>query len=298
MTQQQPQQQTQQRPLHFQIGTPGSAARYVKILVYGPYGAGKTWFVASAADVPEMQDVLFIEAEAGKETLINFWPDLPRIEISTYSQMARIYEFLKRHCMYRDLMSPQGPISQEEADGLLLELEQRVTPGISQPHHFRTVIIDSLSEVQKYCMYHILGVQIGKQPLDMEPPTAEFKQWGQDSEMMRLLVRSLRDLPMHVLFACQGQELEGVGKRTVYRPSLPGKLVIEVPGFLDMVGFLFPSDPDDQGTVHRRLHLQQNALFAAKNRFSAIKAPYIDDPTVGKLATAAGLIKANGRGER
>jgi hypothetical protein len=170
-------------------------------------------------------------------------------------------------------------------------LEQKINPDASDPHHFQTIVVDSLSEVQKYCMYHILGVQIGSQRLDFEPPTAEFKQWGQDSEMMRLLVRSLRDLPMNVIFVCMGQEIEGVGKRTVHRPNLPGKLVVEVPGFLDMVGFLYASDPDDKGEVHRRLHLQQNQAFAAKNRFSAITQAYIDDPTMLKLATEAGLIR-------
>src|SRR6476660_5334933 len=45
--------------------------RWLKALVYGSPGAGKTTLFGSAADVPEMCDVLYISAEAGEEALID-----------------------------------------------------------------------------------------------------------------------------------------------------------------------------------------------------------------------------------
>jgi hypothetical protein len=248
------------------------------MMVYGVPGSGKTTLAATTADVPHMRDVLMIDAESGSLS-ISDRNDLDIIRIANYTQMSKVHEYLRLHCRHRD---------ENNLDGLR-QLESRVRGvDVQNPRKYRTVIIDSLTEVQKYCMYHIMGVRIGDRQLDVEPDTPEFKQWGQSSEMIRLLVRSFRDLPMNVIFVASEMTTEDEAKRQLRSPNLPGKLSSEVQGFLDVVGHLQVA-PGEEGKVQRRLYLQPGRTFQAKNRFASLKVAYIDSPNIGELINAAGL---------
>src|SRR3954447_16927814 len=44
------------RPFSFKVGTTHDADPWMRFLVYGPYGAGKTRLIGSCVLVPEMQD--------------------------------------------------------------------------------------------------------------------------------------------------------------------------------------------------------------------------------------------------
>src|SRR5262249_29687362 len=82
-------------------------SRWLKILIYGRTGAGKTTLAASAVDVPSMRDVLMIDAESGDMTVddnprIQNAEEIEHIRITEFKQVARIQEFLKSHCQFRD----------------------------------------------------------------------------------------------------------------------------------------------------------------------------------------------------
>ena len=49
--------------------TPEKVVGRMKILVYGPQGAGKTYLAATAQDHPAMRDVLFLSIEGGLMTV-------------------------------------------------------------------------------------------------------------------------------------------------------------------------------------------------------------------------------------
>ncbi len=256
--------------------------RYLKAIIYGLPGVGKTVLVGSAADVPWMNDVILLDAEGGtlsisdKESIIT-------IPVTRFKQVARVKEFLGLHCRYRDAGD----------DERLLELQRKymgeevVTESNQEPYRFRTLIVDSLTEVQKLLMYQILGAEPGTLKLDEEPDTAEWKQWGQNAEMMRNLIRELRNMPMHMLLVMGQLEDQDERKRVFRKPSLPGRLATEIQGFVDVVGWMTTTQvkPDPQGpdVLVRRLHLQPRAAFHAKNRIPGFEAPYLDNPTVADL---------------
>jgi hypothetical protein len=266
----------------FQIVAARKRERYLNALVYGDYGVGKTTLIATASEVPKMRDVLFIDAEAGDASIENI--DLDLVSISNYPQFARVHEFLRLHCKFRDAWLTK---KDREAYTKLVKLEALfrgcAPEEITQPKMYRTVCVDSLTEVQKYCMYQLLGIKIGAFALDMEPEIPQFAEWNRSAEMIRLLVRSFRDLPMHALFVCARAEEQDQMKRYHYNPLMPGKLAYELQGFFDVVGY-YVAAPTEGGDVHRRLYLVPGQTFRAKHRFSDFEGKYIDNPRMADLA--------------
>jgi hypothetical protein len=155
---------------------------------------------------------------------------------------------------------------------------------IPEPKKFRTVITDSLTEAQKYCMYQVLGINPLIQKIDAEPDSAEWKDWGKSREMIQFLIRRYRDLPMHSWFIC-GRDIEQDNlKKFHYYPLLPGKLAEDVRGLVDIVGYL-EKIPQEGGHVIRRLYLEGgfygSSYIAAKHRFgSNLKGLWVDNPTM------------------
>jgi hypothetical protein len=243
-------------------------------LIYGEFGVGKSTLAASAADVPAMQDVLYIAAEAGEKVLVPFAKagHLTVVRVSTYATIARVYEWLVLHCRYRDA----GDMEQ------LARLESLIT-GVTPEHpkQFRTVVLDSLTEIQVYLMYQLMNINIGTSRLDLPPDSPEFKEWGQSSEMIKLLIRSFRDLRLNVIIVCSMEEKEDERKRQLKRLLLPGKLATSVQGFLDVVGFLEKAKTDTGYAW--RLHLTSGQSFHAKNRFGPNAPAYLDAPTMKAL---------------
>lgn len=292
----------------FTIQTIEDSPDWQNMLVYGDYGAGKTHLAASANDVPEMNDVLMISAEGGEKT-VKKWPGVDVIRINQYSQMARIYEFLRLHCVARDRM--------DEATLRKLERNFRVVPPIPKKQlrtysiindavgnpdmhatyepawkdywethnakQYNTVIIDSLSELHKYCMYQLLGITIGTYKLDMEPDSPQFQEWGRASEMIRLLVRTFRDLPIHKIMTAARDLDKDETQKYHYAPMLPGKLSREIQGFFDTVGLLMAAPNDNTGAIERRLYLVPGKSWQAKNRYKNFVGTYLDNPTMADL---------------
>lgn len=255
-------------PTTLQVTKPAEE-HYLKVLIYGPFGAGKTTLAGSAETIAQMCDVLYIDVESGSLSLVG--QDIDVLRINAYQDFSQIYEFLRLHCRYRD--------AKEGAKGLA-DANARI--GALPDKRYRTVVIDSLTEVQKTLMYMLLGTSIGGTRLDLIPESPEWKEWGQSAEMIRLLVRSFRDLPMHVIFVCSEQEVQD-GGNLVRRPNLPGKLSGEVQGFLDVVGYLRAAPASEDGTVMRRLYITPGRTFSAKHRFRNVNVDFIEDVTMDDL---------------
>ncbi len=273
----------------FTIRTPTQERRYLNVLVYGDYGVGKSTLAATASEVPEYHKVLYINAEAGDESIKDY--DIDIVDIVDFSQFARVHEYLRRHCTFRDAYVKNKDVEARKKliyyEALLKQVPEE---SIQEPTLYYTVAIDTLSEVQKYCMYQLLGIKVGEWALDLAPDAPQWEEWGKAAEMIRLLVRSFRDLPIHTFMVCGRAQEQDQTKRYHYDPLLPGKLSNEIQGFFDVVGYLV-SAPTEGGEMHRRLWLEPGQTFKAKNRFRNFDGRYIDNPTVADLAKLSMLPK-------
>ncbi len=269
------------RAVPFKIESSLSEVLYFNALIYGTYGVGKTVLVGSAADVPSMQDVLMIDAESGSLSISDKTMD--RIKVTTFSQVARIQEFLEVHCAARD----SGDTNR------LIQLEARFRgveeKDIKEPKMYRTLILDSLSEVELYNMYALLGIT-QRAALDDDSAVAEWSEYKRNFNMMQRMVRGFRDLPMNVLMTASESFTQDETKAMIYKPQLTGKLANAVQGTFDMVGYL-ASVKGEEGKLTRKLYVQKVGRFDAKCRFPAFKGTHFENPTIGSILKAVKLLR-------
>lgn len=278
------------------------ASDWLSMLIYGDFGVGKTFLAGTAALVDDYSDVLYVALEGGEKGLkqlikegkkkgINVAERILVIPVQTFKQYGNIYEFLKLHVKFRDdndmikLRRLEGQIKGFPAE--ICRDDKELEKLIPKPKKIRTVITDSLTEAQKYCMYQILGINPLTQRIDAEPDQAQYQDWGRSREMIQFLVRRLRDLPVNSIFICGQDTDQDSAKKWFYTPLLPGKLAGDVRGLVDVVGY-YATIPQEGGRITRRLFLvggtYGNAHIAAKNRFGEnLKTSFIDDPSMATI---------------
>jgi hypothetical protein len=268
----------------FILTTPKRDVRWLKAMWYGPFGGGKTHLAATAEDCKHFRDVLFIDVESGDITLQEQWPDMVVAQPHDFASFARVYDMLTIHHRIRKAGGP-------EEKKRLIDLENLYRPDhqVTEPHYFNTVVIDSLSEVQGLLHLDIMDIKLGETKLDAEMADFGWDQFDISINRMRFVVRSIRDLPMNVIIVCGEQEKNDNG-RIRLSPNLQGKLSYELPGFMDVVGRLEASEPNEKGAILRRLYLSNGKNWKAKSRLSTLKANYLDDPTMESIAQAAKLV--------
>ena len=255
----------------FQIKYPQEQKKYIKMLIYGAFGVGKTYLAGTSQDVKEMTNVINIDVEGGNKVL-DVRGDIPTIPIRDYNKLADAFEYLKAHCLFRD-NNDVDHLKEIEAWFRGIDIK-----SIKKPTIFNTVMIDSLSEVARYCMYKLMGVDIEKTRLDQIPVSPEYAEWNRRQEMIMLLVRKFRDLPMHVIFVCSSQWDKDEMNRMLYTPNIQGKLANEIQGFVDHVGYYTSEINTETKETHRYLMLQPGRTYQAKNRFVNFKDQYLVDP--------------------
>lgn len=280
----------------FQIQTSHQRQRWLKMLIYAKHGIGKTELASTAVDVPQMRDVLVIDAEKGDTTV----EDSPRIKnphlihnipVSTFKTVAFIQEFLSAYCKARD----------ENNVARMKQLFCQVT-GLNPADvadenvpRYKTVILDSLTEIEVYCTYGILNIDYNKVMKDGDIDTAGWPEFRKNNEMVKLLVRAFRDLPMNVIFVCAESWTQDEQKKFHYTPALTGKLSAQVQGFVDIVGWLTVGMiQEGQIEAPRRLYVQPvsgGPKFDAKNRRPAWRQAYFDNPSMMDIMKGTGLLR-------
>lgn len=196
---------------------------------------------ASADDVPELRRVLLIDFEGGDMSLERRYPNVDLVRVTDFQEIQNIYNFL----------------------------------ALSHDHGYGTVILDTLTEIQKLSMDRIMK-RVKSEDASIEMP--RMRDWGINIDQMRQMTRAFRDLPIHTIFTCHSKEdSDNTGIRYI-KPSLSGKLSNEVAGYMDMVVYLYVKE-DDDGKPIRVLMSHSSESHVAKDR-SDMLPQYLKKPTM------------------
>ncbi len=221
--------------------------QHFNMLVYGDPGVGKTVLAGSAAAVEELSPVLIIDIEGGTLSLRERHPSVDVVRIRSWPDLNELYAALKK------------------GEG-----------------GYKTLVVDSLSEMQKFGMYFIMREALQKDP-DRDPDLPGIGEWGKNTEQMRKFVRAFRDLPMNVIFTALVNTSQDKRGRQHFKPGMSAKLASEVAGFLDVVCYMYLKESElEEGEQLRMLLTMATETVIAKDRTDKLP-PAIQNPTMQSI---------------
>ncbi len=277
-------------------GNTQDGAGWFKVIVYGERGSGKTFFAASAQDIPEMNDVLFADAEAGTESISD--RNMTLVKLRNYRDVEDLRKFLQLHARFRDAgdMANLDKLETQELGGAGRNPDGSV-------RRFRTVILDSVTMLQVFAE----NLLTKKDPMNLAlTEVIDKSDWAETGVYTNLndltlrLVRSFAYLPYNVIMVFASKKAnEGTAKAPVWldMPSLSGeKVPRDVQGVADVCGFLRMMGTGDSQV--RRLGIgPRTRPYLAKHRLVGVSEAAIDEPTMPKLMALRALGKRRAAGE-
>jgi hypothetical protein len=212
--------------------------RSLTMLIHGPSKAGKSR-LASTAPYPR----LMLDVEMG-------------------------HKFLPIKVKYWDPLTEDPPIADGTWDTCVVVVRDYDTVLRTYAHlqrgghQFKSLIIDSITELQVKCLENISG-----------RGQVQMQQWGELLRHMNGLMRDLRDLTVHPTCPLEAVVLTAMSKHEdgMWRPYLQGASKVSAPYFFDITGYLkveeFPNpDPTQPPMKIRRLLIGPNNEAVAGER--------------------------------
>jgi hypothetical protein len=227
------------------ISSVQEASLFFNFLIYGDPGVGKTVLAGSSYEVKEMNPVIFLDCEGGTLSLRKRYPGVERVRIKHFGDLSKAYNALRR------------------GEG-----------------GYKTCVLDSVTELQKFGMYEIMAKTVKEDP-ERDPDLPGIGEWGKNTEQMRKVIRAFRDLPMNTIFTALARTERTPKGKTIIKPSLSAKLSDEVAGFFDIVVYMYRKQTEDDNMVRRLLTIATDEI-TAKDRTDRLP-PYLDNPTMDVL---------------
>ena len=212
---------------------------------------GKTYFLGTAQDHKVTSPLCIIDIDGGIATL-RHRKDIDVIQVRSVKQLVAAYRTL-----YDAIPSPDS----------------------KQKFPYGTIGIDTLSELQQLDLVEVMK-EFSKVNDKIDPDVPDQRGYGKSSTHMRQLVRAFRDLPCNTIFNCHSVSDRDNNMKMIVYPKLVGKLRIDIPGFLDIVGY-YRAEANGDG-VTRYMQFQKTETAIAKDRTGAFDAVEID-PTIPTL---------------
>lgn len=152
--------------------------------------------------------------------------------------------------------------------------------GSNRSMYYKTIGIDTLTELQKLDMRDIMRLVVQARP-DLDPDVPSMREWGKTQDHIRKVVRGFRDLPCNVIFTCHNASVtDNHTNVTSMYPDLPGKLRTQITGFIDVVGYMTAVREDE--TTVRRIQFAKTQRVLAKDRTAAL-GDVMENPTIPML---------------
>ena len=223
--------------------------------------------------------MVYGESKVGKSTFAVTAP-YPRLMLDIEGG----HRFLPINVKYWDPIREEPPMADGTWDTVVVKVNdydvvmkafQWLQAG---KHQFKSLIIDSISELQVKCMDNIAGTEQMK-----------MQQWGELLRHMGALLRDLRDLTMHPTQPLEAVVLTAMarkGQDGVYRPYLQGQLAIQAPYFYDILGAItveqMPNPDPLQGPYKvRRMYVERTLEYEAGERVQGRLGKIVEQGDLG-----------------
>lgn len=243
-------------------------------LIYGDFGIGKTPLSASAAEVPEMAPVLFLDFEKGLRSIRQYKDD-SRVKVLQLGD--------KRDTKYNGTL--QYPTFKSYAWN---QLQAVYDDLYDNPIKYKTVVIDTLSEAYNLGMGMLMNqvVDDTKNKMDV-PEVPSQREYFIMLDRTRKLVRGFKELGVTVICTAHAKEAIQPNGVPCTVPSFPGQVAIQLPVFFDYVfhfGVREQKDGDNIKQV-RYVQTQRTDKVAARARDDLANPlpKYITEPTMTKI---------------
>lgn len=225
--------------MQFNILNAGSQTKTTKIkaLIYGDSGAGKSFLAATSP-----RPLILLTEPNGQASIMHSNPNADLIHISSAKMLGDILRSL--------------------------------TENPKQWAKYDSLIIDSLTEVQRLCKDDLTNK--GRTPMKLQ-------DWGKLADFMRRFMRALRQIPKNIvcLALLETQLEEGTGLRHL-RPAFEGKKTSgEIAQFFNFVGFLYANQNKEEKRTARYLMLEGNERILCKPTFPL--TGIVKDPNITQL---------------
>lgn len=208
--------------------------------------------------------LIYGESKVGKSTLAATAP-YPRLMLDVEGG----HRFLPINVVYWDVMRDPPPVADGTWDTCVVMVTEytQVMQAFkwlqSGQHQFRSLIIDSISELQN----HLFKQLAGDEQLKMQ-------QWGEVLRKLGALLRDVRDFTMHPTNPLEAVVLTAMAKQDrdgKYHPYLQGQLAVMAPYFYDILGAVVIEthphpDPTQPPYTIRRMHVQSTPKWEAGER--------------------------------
>jgi AAA domain len=217
-------------------------------------------------------------AKVGKSTLSSSAPP-PVLVLDAEGS----WRFIKTRKIHWDPMTQPIPRWDGTWDACIVTITQwvhvqQVFRHLTQAEHdFMTVVIDSISEIQRRLKANLKGTD-----------AMQIQDWGQLLTQMDSTIRAFRDLtmlpgPVHCVVMI-AETREDKGK---WKPYMQGQIGVSLPYLVDICGYLYVDmAPDENGQPTKRvrkLWVGSHPNFEAGERVQGTLGDVVTDPSITEM---------------
>lgn len=226
--------------------------KFLKVMIYGDPGIGKTVLSATATQNPAMEKTLVVNIEGGMLSIAG-----------------------------TEAMATDQIKSMKEVEELMWALSSRQA-GFED---YNTIVIDSGTELQTLSLEGIVAAA-KKKKSDRDLDEIYIEDYGKSTACLKRIFRHFRDLPMNIIVTALTKRIMPpiASKKTTPLKVLPqftSKLADSLSGYMDAVWYMYL---DENG--QRCILTQPEGAYFAKTRgqrFSEALGKRVENPNLSEI---------------